>query len=726
MIITASCGEKTATCKVKVLAVPVSGIKLSHESARLKVGEQVTVTAEVLPSHATDKSVVWRSSDNDIASVDSKGSIFAVSPGEAIISATCGQKTATCIVTVMPVPVESITLSAPTAQLKAGDTMSLTATILPENATDKSMVWTSSNSEVASVDESGNVSAKTPGVATITATSGAVSATCEVTVVAIPVEIVTLNFQSAQLKIGETLTLTANVKPDNATDKTLTWISSNNVIATVDAIGNVTAKSLGEATITTTCGEISASCAITVIPVPVESITLHLQNTRLIIGQSIMLTTTVLPENATNKTVSWSTSDETVATVEQSGMVTAIKPGTVTITATADDDSGIKAEATVEVIEENTPIIIEATYNFTTPGKLTPAQEVNTSNSPVCEINNVVFKEKEINLIASGGGTTPRLWYNSSSGIQLRVYNGATLTIQCDEAYEINEVEFAGNQLDALSIGGSPLGNSTSFKYVVQDAGNKLTFNCVTNGSHKRADISAITVRYQKIHNNTPIPAESVIISSTECELTVGDMIQLSATVLPENTTDKTISWSSSNEDVTVVDTNGNITAVGVGTARIMATCGTATAICEVTVMPILVETISITPTVISGVPGDYVKLEATVLPENATDKSLTWQSTDETVATVNDEGVVYIHAVGTCVITATAKDGSGVKAQCEISGVSGIEEILEDSESKVDVYNLRGELLMRGCDKAGLKLLQHGLYIVRTENGSVIKIIVK
>ncbi|MDR2041112.1 MAG: Ig-like domain-containing protein, partial [Tannerella sp.] len=144
----------------------------------------------------------------------------------------------------------------------------LTATVLPDNATDKTVPWSSSHPDVATVSETGLVTAVSEGTATITATTqnGERTASCEVTVTVptIPVASVTLDITEATLEVGVTQQLTATVFPENATDKTVSWSSSHPDVATVSETGLVTAVSEGTATITATSGEQSDICEVTV------------------------------------------------------------------------------------------------------------------------------------------------------------------------------------------------------------------------------------------------------------------------------------------------------------------------------------------------------------------------------------------------------------------------------------------------------------------------------
>ena len=254
--------------------------------------------------------------------------------------------------------VTGVSLSPDTLTLDVGESSTLTATITPDNATDKSVTWESSASGVATVDTSGKVTAVSVGTATITATAADGSgekATCSVTVNAaaiVPVESVSLHKTSLELTEGGTARLTATILPDIATNKNVTWSTSDASIATVTD-GVVTAVAPGTATITVTTedGGKTATCAVTVAAatVPVTGVTLNKTSTSLYVGDTETLTATVAPDNATNKAVTWTSSDSTVATVDQNGVVTALARGTAVITATAADGSGANATCTVTV-----------------------------------------------------------------------------------------------------------------------------------------------------------------------------------------------------------------------------------------------------------------------------------------------------------------------------------------------------------------------------------------
>ena len=346
--ITATAGGKVGSCVVTVSkrVVDVSSIILDKTSASLKVGEKVSLTATVKPDDATDKTVTWSTSDASIATI-SDGVVTAIKLGSAIITAKAGDKEATCAITVEPTPVTTITLDKTGASLKVGEKITLTVTVKPDDATDKTVTWSTSDASVATVDN-GVVTAIKLGSATITAKAGDKEATCAITVEATPVSSIILDKTNASLKVGEKVTLTATVKPEDATDKTVTWSTSDASVATVNN-GVVTAIKLGSATITAKAGDKEATCAITVEATPVSSIILDKTNASLKVGEKVTLTATVKPDDATDKTYIWSSSDNSVAAVDQNGKITAKAKGKTVIKATANDGSGVFASCAVLV-----------------------------------------------------------------------------------------------------------------------------------------------------------------------------------------------------------------------------------------------------------------------------------------------------------------------------------------------------------------------------------------
>ena len=293
----------------------------------------------------------------------------AVAPGKAIITVTTedGNKTAKCEVTVNKkiYPVESVSLDKASLELTEGDKATLTATVFPDNATNKSISWTSGDEKVATVSAAGEVTAVAPGKATITVTTedGNKTAKCEVNVKAqtIHVESITLNETELRLERLDRFTLTATVKPDNATNKEVKWSTSDDSVVSF-FFGDIMARQAGSAIITATTvdGGLTATCKVTVKEIgaiDVTGISLNKKTLAMFLGAKETLVATITPSNATDKTVTWDSSDPTVASAKD-GEVTALKAGKTTITATA-KDGGYTATCEVTVSDKAPEIKID-------------------------------------------------------------------------------------------------------------------------------------------------------------------------------------------------------------------------------------------------------------------------------------------------------------------------------------------------------------------------------
>lgn len=265
--ITAVAGGKSATCTVKVIetVIEVESMEMSIAKIDLYVGGTYKLVAVLFPDYASDKSVEWSSSNENIATVSQNGEVVAKKEGEAIITATHKKLSATCKVNVITekIPVTMVMLDKTSITLAVGVSERLTATIVPENATDKNVQWSSSNSNVASV-VAGLVTGIAEGEATIVAYADGKTATCSVTVIEVPVAAIRLDADNLKLFVGEKHLFTASVFPDNATHKNVLWYSSNTNIVSIDNAGLAQAISPGDAKVTASSGDYSASCWISV------------------------------------------------------------------------------------------------------------------------------------------------------------------------------------------------------------------------------------------------------------------------------------------------------------------------------------------------------------------------------------------------------------------------------------------------------------------------------
>ena len=332
-------------------------------------GSETKLTPVVVPDTATNKRVIWRSSDPEIASVIS-GKITGVSKGTATITATSvADKTLTaeCKVTVVETFPTEVTLDKAVLNLNASASATLAATLNPANATESELTWESSDESIATVEQTSatraRVRAVAAGEATITVKTQAegVTATCKVFVN--PVTEISIAPKTVNLAVNGTQKLTVSFTPADGTGQAVAWSSSNERVATVGADGTVKGVSAGNAVITAeTANGVKAECTVTVAGAPaqtdvkVSGIKISAANKNIMAGKKTTVKAVVNPSNATNKAVTFKSSNPKYATVNAAtGVVTTKKGGAgnkVTITATANDGSNkVSNKLTIKIMK---------------------------------------------------------------------------------------------------------------------------------------------------------------------------------------------------------------------------------------------------------------------------------------------------------------------------------------------------------------------------------------
>ena len=341
----------------------------THELTAL--GITVQLSAEVRDQNATvmaGATVIWTSSAISVATVDASGLVTAAGNGTATITASAGSASGSAVVTVMQ-SVASVEVSPSVDELTAlGQTVQLTAEAFDENGhavAGAEFSWESSDAAVATVDAGGLVTAVAEGVATITASAGSASGSAVVTVTQ-SVASVQVSPSAETIELGSTLQLTAEVFDESGhavAEVEFAWETSDATVATVDASGLVTGVAVGVATITASAGEVAGSAVVTVMQ-PVASVEVSPSAETIGLGSTLQLTAEAFDENGhavAGVEFAWESSDRAVATVDGSGLVTAIAEGTATITATAGD-----ARGTAEIAVENPDrAALVALYNAT-------------------------------------------------------------------------------------------------------------------------------------------------------------------------------------------------------------------------------------------------------------------------------------------------------------------------------------------------------------------------
>jgi uncharacterized protein YjdB len=618
---------QTGTSTVTVTAAPptpVASVSVSPPAAEVQAGGTVQLTAtprDAAGNPLTGRAVAWESSAPGVATVDANGRVTAVAPGTATIRATSEGRTGTSTITVTaapPTPVASVSVTPPTADVQVGGTVQLTAT--PRDAagnplTGRAVTWESSNPTVAAVDANGLVTAVAPGTATIRATSEGRTGTSTITVTApppAPVASVSVSPPTADVQVGGTVQLTATPRDaagNPLTGRTVTWESSNPIVATVDANGRVTAIAPGTATIRATSEGRTGTSTITVTavpPTPVASVSVTPSTAEVQVGGTVQLTATprdALGNPLAGRTVTWESSNPAVATVDANGRVTAVAPGTATIRATSEGRTGT------------------STITVTAPPPAPVASVTVTPPTAEVQVGGAV-QLTATPRDAAGNPLTGRTvtWESSNPGVATVDANGRVTAV----------------------------------------APGTATIRATSEG---RTGTSTVTVTAPP-----PAPVASVGVSPPTGELDVGGTLQLTATprdAAGNPLSGRQVTWTSSNTSVATVDANGRVTAVGPGTATISATSEGQTGTATITVRTPAprVATVTVTPANPQLLEGRTVQLTATARDASGniiSGRTVTWTSSNTNVATVNANGLVTGVRKGRTTITATVDGVAG------------------------------------------------------------------
>ncbi len=564
-----------ATCDF-VIEQPVTKVTPDFTDITLKIGEQFRLTALVEPGDATNKELVWISSNESIVTVDETGLLTAVAGGDAaiLVQSVDSGVTALCNVKVYQ-PVTSVTISNATMEVRKGTEFWLHATALPSNADNPAISWSTANSSIATVDQTGKVTTLASGETIITATSVDTGeyATCKLTVLE-PVTGISLNITSTSIYKNSRFVLIPTVTPIDADNKSVTWTSSDPDIASVDNNGVVTGLKGGKCIILATTVErgLVASCEVEVWEF-IESIKINGTTGNINYGETRILTAEVTPETATNLGVVWSSSNPSVLQITERGLITAVGYGTATIYATAADGSGVYDSAEFRCIKPVTSINVSQSYVTMLEGNTVyVTATVNPPDATIREIK----------------------WTSSDESIAFVDLNGGITGVKAGICY---------------------------------------VYATSTDGNNVVATIK-VTVR-------PLIPATSVSIGSGSQTLLVGQNVSLKYRVKPSNSTDN-VEWMSSDPYVATVNSNGVVTAVGQGNCQIYCVSSSgAEGVCDINVLAMNATRITV---------EQYDSYNLDVFGSTG---RIRWYSDNLRVATVSNNGTVIGRKPGTTTITA-------------------------------------------------------------------------
>lgn len=528
-------GGFTDTCTITVNPVKVTSVQFTPKALTIKANESQTIAYNVIPANATNKIVTWFSNDTNIAVVDSNGILTGKAAGTTVIVVKTqdGEFTdyLSLTVTAPDIQVTGVKVDPSTKKMIVGETITLTKTISPSNAYNQNVTWASDNTEVATVSSTGTVTAKAAGNTVITATTvnGSFKDTCTITVDSIPVTNISFVSDSAEVNVDESIKLNYTITPTTASNQNVTWESYRKSVATVDSQGNVLGIAEGSATIVvrTIDGNFIDICSVDVTSKTknVTSVQVDKKEITLEIGEKYQLNAEITPKDASNLTVTWSSSNKTVAGVSK-GNVTAKEAGTTTIRVKT-ADGGYMATCEVTVISSN-----QGDSNVT-------GVEFSQSSALI-----YVGDSTELSYIVKPSDASNKnvIWSSSNSSVA-SVSNGTV----------------AG-----LSEG------TTEIKVKTVDGGFEA--------------VCSLTVAPSS--NTNTISVEKIELNTDTIELKVGETYQLSTIITPSDASNQAVTWSSGDKTVASVS-KGKVNAKQAGKTTITAKTsdGGLKAVCEVTVV---------------------------------------------------------------------------------------------------------------------------------------------
>ncbi|MCQ2607601.1 MAG: Ig-like domain-containing protein [Bacteroidales bacterium] len=686
--------EKTVAVSVLKDVVAVTAVSFEQTSYVKYIGDEFTLNATVYPLDATNQSLVWSSSDKSVATVSEDGLITILAAGKATITAKANNGvSASCLITAKAIDVTAVALSQSTLTIQVYDSEQLTATVTPSNATDKSIVWSSSNEVVASVDENGIVTANKSGSCSIMATSAnGKTKSCTVVVTDIEPTSITVSATSVNLNIDEKKTITTTLSPENVTDTDLTWSSNNTTVAIVEN-GVIQAVGTGSTKVIVTTGNgLRKEIIVTVNALEATSITLNTDEVTLLQNEQQNLIATVLPEKTTNKMVRWTSSDRTVATVDALGKITAVGIGEAVITAAT--VNGLKATCkvvvTLNVVAATSVEIIPSQLTMYV-GDITPVEAqispANTTNKSIVWSSDkisvaTVDQYGSISAVSAGTATIKATSSNNLVGtcvvtvkeIEVTSVSIPAVSLAVGEYQVLSAVCLPANATDKTitwTVANTSIATITSSGKITGVAeGTTKVMAMTSNGV---IGIATVTV------SETAIPVKSIMARGNSFMMNIGNSVELASLVTfnPTNATNKSLTAVVTNnvpdydESASVVSiSNGVITALAAGSADLLITSASTgvTTTTSVIVNPIAPQSVVLNKTSLELVVNGKEKLEATILPINASNTSVKWESANPAVATITQDGIVYAVGVGSTFVTVRSKINSSISERCYVT----------------------------------------------------------
>jgi uncharacterized protein YjdB len=691
------------TGSVKVFRTPVASVTITPGTANVYKGAQIEldVTLRDQQGRLTEGTVTFGSSDYSKATVNQDGVVTGIGSGSVVITATSGTKTGSATVNVLGTPASSVSLVVPDT-VPLGVEVQATATPLDASGTaitDRTIAYQSSNPSVATITSTGVVKGVAQGTTTISAIVDAKIASKKVSVGGRRATSLTISPTSPSVSTGKQSQLTAKVLDQTGvemTGQTFNWSSANASIAGVSSTGLVTGVSAGSTSITATSNGLSSSVVLSVVSAPVASVQITPATLSVVVGGSATLMASAFDADGnilSGRAATWATQNPTVASVNSSGVLSAIAAGSTTVTATIE---GKSSSMTVSVGSAPVAPVASVTVSLANPtlsvGQQTQASAVlkdaqgNVLTRAITwtSLDTAVAKVSASGLVTAYAGGTVAIMAGSEG-----VSGSASLTVNTPSPVAVAQVILDAPKLDLLvnesvqsvvtlkdAQGNTLLGRTITYSTenstivtvsatgVIKGVGAGSARVTATSGGVSGSLVFRVTAPTQTL--------TSIVVTAPSTSLSVGQTTQASAVAKDAQgnpMTGVSFTWTTSNPGVATVSSTGMVSAVAAGNATISAAASGVIGSMSVTTLSPAVAAVIVNVNSSLQVGGTT---QASALAKDAggntlTGKTFVWSSNATSVATVSASGLVSGLSAGTAQIRATA-DGVAGSATVTVS----------------------------------------------------------
>lgn len=658
----------TASVTVTVMA-PIKEVKLNPTKMTVKLTQEVVkMKATFTPADATNTDMSWESSDERVAKVSEDGVVTLLAAGTTIITVVPAYNPyatmAQCILTVLQSATD-FALDKTQVTLESGKTEILAYTMKPATAT-STVIWTSMNTDIVTVSKDGKLTAKEPGTTyVIASTENGLSSTCKVTVTKAATG-VTLDIYNLKLAVGDTYQVTAVPSPSNSTEKTFTWKSKYPSIATVSSSGKIVGVKPGSTVITVKTKSGAVEYLYVTVYQRVTSMKLNYTKKTIVKGKKYTLKAVFTPTNATNKKVTWTSSNTKIASVTSSGVVSGLRGGSVVITAKS-QDGGYRATCLVTVKQPVTSIKLSKSSYALGIGRSITLKATIKSNYSTNQKLKWTSTNVKIASVNSSGVVTGKRKGTVTIKAAATDGSGAYATCKIHVVRQATKITLNKTTIKMLvgnttKIKAKVSPSNASYKSVKWSSNNSKVASVDSNGNIFAVGVGSCKI-YAKAKDNSgkravcyvyvskAVPSTGVTVSQKDMTLVKGTSAMVAYSIAPNNTTDKARFYSD-NKRVATVSSLGRITArkPGAATITIKTTSGKV-AMVNVTVVGLNRTQVTM---------RQYERQELWV--EEMT-RGVRWYSENASIATVTN-GSVVSRKRGTTRIVALI---DGIRLYCKV-----------------------------------------------------------